>query len=89
MSEQKKGFFEQGFEDMKAGARVQREIDRVNFEAIKAENKAKFEEIKAKNKRSVVQEKAQAERQSLLEAAQQRKEKADAHLEAVMKHSKA
>lgn len=45
MSE-KKGFFERAFDDMKESAAKQHEIDKENFEAVKADSKARFEEAK-------------------------------------------
>ena len=45
MSE-KKGFFGRAFDDMKESAKKQKEIDKENFEAVKADSKARFEEAK-------------------------------------------
>ena len=45
MSE-KKGFFKRAFEDMKESAHEQKKIDKENFEAIKADSKARFESAK-------------------------------------------
>lgn len=45
MSE-KKGFLGKAIDDMKENARLQRKIDKENFEAIKADSKARFEEAK-------------------------------------------
>ena len=45
MSE-KKGFFGRAFDDMKESAAKQHEIDKENFEAIKADNRARMEEAK-------------------------------------------
>lgn len=44
--EQKKGFFARAFDDMKENAKKQKEIDKENFDAIKADSKARFEEAK-------------------------------------------
>ena len=41
-----KGFFGRAFDDMKESAKKQREIDKENFEAVKADSKARFEEAK-------------------------------------------
>lgn len=41
-----KGFFRRAFSDMKESAKAQHEIDKENFNAIKAESKARFEETK-------------------------------------------
>lgn len=43
MSEQK-GFFGRAFDNMKANAVKQKEIDKENFESVKAESKARLEE---------------------------------------------
>lgn len=44
--EEKKGFLKKAIDDMKESAKAQHEIDKENFEAIKADNKARFEEAK-------------------------------------------
>lgn len=41
-----KGFFTRAFDDMKENAKKQHEIDKENFEAVKADSKARFEEAK-------------------------------------------
>lgn len=48
MSEEKKekGFLGKAIDDMKESARKQHEIDKENFEAVKADSKARFEEAK-------------------------------------------
>lgn len=43
---EKKGFFKRAFEEMKESARKQHEIDKENFNAVKADSKARFEEAK-------------------------------------------
>ncbi len=45
MSE-KKSFLGRAFDDMKESAKEQRKIDKENYEAIKADSKARFEEAK-------------------------------------------
>ena len=51
MSEEKKqGFFARAFADMKQSAREQHEVDKAEFEAVKAENRANWEEAKAARK---------------------------------------
>lgn len=45
----KKGFFGRAFDDMKESARKQHEIDKENFNAVKADSKARFEEAKKVN----------------------------------------
>lgn len=44
--EKEKGFFGKAFDDMKESARKQKEIDKENFDAIKADSKARLEEAK-------------------------------------------
>lgn len=47
--EKEKGFFGRAFDDMKENARKQHEIDKENFDAVKADSKARFEEAKKTN----------------------------------------
>ena len=42
--EKEKGFFGRAFDDMKESAKKQHEIDKENFNAVKADSKARFEE---------------------------------------------
>ena len=42
-------FFKKAFNDMKESAKVQHEVDKANFAAVKAESKANFEENRGKN----------------------------------------
>ena len=44
-----KEFFGKAFEDMKESAKAQHEVDKANFEAVKAESKANFEENRGHN----------------------------------------
>ena len=46
---EKPGFFRQAFRNMKESARMQREIDKANFKAVKMETKAFYQEQKAKS----------------------------------------
>ena len=39
-------FFKKAFNDMKETAKAQHEVDKANFEAVKAESKANFEAAK-------------------------------------------
>jgi len=41
-----KGFFSRTFDNMKENAKAQHKIDKANFEAVKADSKARFEEAK-------------------------------------------
>ena len=43
------GFFKKAFNDMKESAKAQHEVDKANFEAVKAESKANFEENRGRN----------------------------------------
>ena len=76
---EKPGFFKQAFRDMKESARMQREIDRANFRAVRMETKAFYQEQKAKRNpevRRMVQEQEyqqkMAEAKARQEAAQKR-----------------
>lgn len=42
-------FLKKAFSDMKENAKAQHEVDKANFEAVKAESKANFEENRGKN----------------------------------------
>ena len=42
-----KEFFKKAFSDMKESAKAQHEVDKANFQAVKAESKAQWEEAKA------------------------------------------
>lgn len=42
-------FFKKAFQDMKENAKAQHEVDKANFEAVKAESKANFEENRGRN----------------------------------------
>ena len=44
-----KGFFGKAFSDMKEGAKAQHEVDKAEFEAVKAESRANFEENRGHN----------------------------------------
>lgn len=43
------GFFHKAFREMKENAKAQHEVDKMKFEAVKAESKANFEENRGKN----------------------------------------
>lgn len=79
----KEGFFRRAFRDMKESARLQRKIDKANYEAIKLENKAKFQEQKRKSNPKV---RTAAERERMeqeLKAAEQRREDAQERLDSI------
>ena len=44
-----KDFFGKAFKDMKDSAKAQHEVDKANFNAVKAESKANFEENRGRN----------------------------------------
>ena len=49
VADEAKGFLKKAFNDMKESAKAQHEVDKANFEAVKAESKATFEENKFHN----------------------------------------
>lgn len=55
-----KNFFKNAFNDMKADAKAQHEVDKANFEAVKAESKANFEENRGR--RTYARAKAQSKK---------------------------
>ncbi|MBR2623170.1 MAG: hypothetical protein IKD15_02980 [Clostridia bacterium] len=44
-----KAFFKKAFGDMKQGAKAQHEVDKAEFQAVKAESRANFEENRGRN----------------------------------------
>jgi hypothetical protein len=44
-----KSFFKKAFSDMKKSAKAQHEVDKAEFQAVKAESKANFEENRGRN----------------------------------------
>lgn len=85
--EKKDGFFKRAFRDMKESAKLQRQIDKANFEATKLESKAFYQEQKRLSNPKV---RTAAERERMeneLEAANQRKAEAKAKLDSI-KNSK-
>lgn len=46
VADEAKGFLKKAFNDMKESAKAQHEVDKANFEAVKAESKANFEAAK-------------------------------------------
>ena len=47
--EKKEGFFKKAFREMKENAKAQHEVDKANFQAVKAEARANFEENRGTN----------------------------------------
>lgn len=85
--EKKEGFFKRAFRDMKESAKLQRQIDKANFEATKLENKAKFQEQKRKSSPKAHTAAERERMENELEAANQRKAEAKAKLDSI-KNSK-
>ena len=73
------GFFKKAFADMKASAKAQHELDRANFEAVKAESKATWEE--AKMTPAQRQAKMQKEREAKIAEAKERTAAAQARID--------
>ena len=78
-----KAFFKKAFSDMKKNTKAQHEVDKAEFEAVKAESKANWEE--AKMSPSQRQAKMQDERDAKIAAANERKAAADARIDAARK----
>ena len=75
---EKPGFFRQAFRDMKESARMQREIDRANFRAVRLETRAFYQEQKAKRNpevRKMVQEQEYQQKMSEAKARQEAAQK--------------
>ena len=81
----KVGFFRQAFRDMKESAKLQRQIDRANFQATKLETKAFYQEQKRLSKPSVRSAAEKERMQKELEAANQRVAEAQAKVDAAKK----
>ena len=71
-------FFKKAFESMKRSAREQREVDRANLEAVKAESRANLQE--AKTSPSARQKKMSEERKQQIEQANLRKQEEEARI---------
>lgn len=72
-------FFKKAFQDMRESAKAQHEVDKANFEAVKAESKATWEEAKLSPKAR--QELMQKERDKQIEEAKARTAAANARIE--------
>ena len=79
---QKEGFLKRAFRDMKESAKLQRKIDKANFQAKKLETKAFYQEQKRLSKPSVRSAAEKERMQKELEAANKRVEDAKAKVEA-------
>lgn len=74
-----KEFFKNAFNDMKENAKAQHEVDKANFDAVKAESKANWEEAKAMGRTDTMKKIMQQQREEQIadakartQAAQQR-----------------
>ncbi len=76
------GFLKRAFRDMKESAKLQRKIDKANFQATKLESKAFYEEQKRLSKPSVRSAAEKERMQRELEEANHRVESAKARVEA-------
>lgn len=74
-------FFKRAFHDMKESAKAQHEVDKANFEAVKAESKANWEEAKAMGKPETRKAMMQAERDAQIAAAKERTAAAEARIQ--------
>ncbi len=81
----KDNFFKRAraFRDMKESAKLQRQIDKANYQATKLETKAFYQEQKRLSKPSVRTAEMRKEQEQELEAANKRLEAAKTKLEAV------
>ena len=75
-----KNFFKNAFKDMKESTKAQREVDKANFRAVKAESKANFEEAKAMSKPQTRKKIMQAKRDEQIAEAKKREEGANARI---------
>lgn len=82
---QKDGFMRRAFRDMKESAKLQRQIDKANFQAVKLETKAFYEEQKRLSKPSVRTATEKERMQRELETANKRVEEAQAKIDNVKK----
>lgn len=67
-----KRFFRDAFHDVKEDAKAQHEVDKVRFEAVKAESRANFEKAKAEGSSAKRKEKVRAEREAQIAEARER-----------------
>ncbi len=81
--EKKDNFFKRAFRDMKESAKLQRQIDKANYQATKLETKAFYQEQKRMSKPSVRTAAMREEQLKELEAANKRVEDAKKKLDDV------
>lgn len=84
-AEKKDGFFKRAFRDMKESARLQRKIDKANYEATKLESKAFYQEQKRLSNPKVRTATEKARMEQELQAANERKQAAQAKLDSIRK----
>lgn len=82
-AEKKDGFFKRAFRDMKESARLQRKIDKANYEATKLESKAFYQEQKRLSNPKVRTTTEKARMEQELQAANERKQAAQAKLDSI------
>lgn len=82
-AEKKDGFFKRAFRDMKESARLQRKIDKANYEATKLESKAFYQEQKRLSNPKVRTATERARMEQELQAANERKQAAQAKLDSI------
>lgn len=82
-AEKKDGFFKRAFRDMKESARLQRKIDKANYEATKLESKAFYQEQKRLSNPKVRTATEKTRMEQELQAANERKQAAQAKLDSI------
>ena len=70
-------FFKDAFDDMKADAKAQHEVDKAEFAAVRAESKANFEEARAMGRPETRKAMMQTERTAKIADANARKTAAE------------
>ena len=80
-------FFANAFSDMKESAKAQHELDKANFEAVKAESKANFEENRFHNSLARAKEQGKKSWEDAKMSPSERAEKMQAEREAKLKEA--
>ncbi len=76
------------FRDMKESAKMQHEVDKANFEAVKAESRANWEEAKSMSRTETRKKVMQAEHDRLIAEAEERKAEAEERINAAKSNRK-
>ena len=76
------GFLKHAFADMKESAKAQHEVDKANFQAVKAESKARWEEAKVQHNPKVRKAAQQAKRDAAIAQAKERTIRAQTRIDA-------